>query len=128
MHRTNWTLQATGSLYSSNGHQQRTGVVQLLSRYNVVTSLSHLRRVNTPLERVGKVSKPRNLHPSHYGFLCPVETPEGPSCGLIKNVALGVTVTSLGHQRHTAEVQKAIMQTVGPFLGPPLTTAHNRAP
>ena len=112
----NWTLQATGSLYNSSGHQQRTGVVQLLSRYNAVTSLSHLRRINTPLERVGKVSKPRNLHPSHYGFLCPVETPEGPSCGLIKNLSLGVIITSLGHQLHTPAVREIVLQVTRPYV------------
>lgn len=111
----NWTLQATGSLYNSNGHQQRTGVVQLLSRYNAVTSLSHLRRINTPLERVGKVSKPRNLHPSHYGFLCPVETPEGPSCGLIKNLSLGVIITSLGHQLHTEAVREVVLKVTDAY-------------
>jgi DNA-directed RNA polymerase II subunit RPB2 len=112
----NWTLQATGNVYNSSGHQQRTGVVQLLSRYNVVTSLSHLRRVNTPLERVGKVSKPRTLHPSHYGYLCPVETPEGPSCGLIKNLALGAVVTTLGHQSHTPVVCGIVCKALQPYL------------
>lgn len=112
MQTGNWNLQATGSVYNSNGSCQRTGVVQLLSRFNVVTTLSHLRRVNTPLERVGKVSKPRALHISHYGYLCPVETPEGPSCGLIKNIAIGAIVTTFRHQVHDTELKRIILNII----------------
>lgn len=56
------------------------------TNFNAVSILSHIRRVCTPLDRVGRGSRPRQLHPSHYGFLCPVETPEGPACGLIDRV------------------------------------------
>ena len=65
MQTGDWSLQATGNVYNSNGSCQRTGVVQLLGRFNIITTLSHFRRINTPLERVGKVSKPRALHVSH---------------------------------------------------------------
>ena len=112
MQTGNWNLQATGNVYNSNGTCQRTGVVQLLTRFNMISTLSHLRRVNTPLERVGKVSKPRALHISHYGYLCPVETPEGPSCGLIKNIAIGAVVTSLQHQMHDAAIQQSIIDAL----------------
>ena len=98
----NIQLQATGSVGG-----QRTGVVQLYCRYNIITCLSQLRRVNTPIERVGKASKPRIVHHSQCGFLCPVETPEGPSCGLIKNLALGAIITTFRHSKHgTAAEQK----------------------
>ena len=61
--------------------------------FNMTSVLSHIRRVCTPLDRVGRGSRPRQLHPSHYGYLCPVETPEGPACGLIKAFAVGARVT-----------------------------------
>lgn len=50
---------------------------------NQLAIQSHIRRVCTPLDRVGRGSRPRQLHVSHLGYLCPVETPEGPACGLI---------------------------------------------
>lgn len=66
----------------------RAGVAQVLNRYNFLSTLSHLRRVNTPIEKEGKLAKPRQLHNSHWGLVCPSETPEGQACGLVKNLSL----------------------------------------
>ena len=107
----NIQLQATGSVGG-----QRTGVVQLYCRYNIITCLSQLRRVNTPIERVGKASKPRIVHHSQCGFLCPVETPEGPSCGLIKNLALGAIITTFRHSQHGIAAGRKITPLVHQHL------------
>lgn len=40
-----------------------------------------------------QVSGPRSLQPSQWGVLCPSDTPEGESCGLVKNLALMTAVT-----------------------------------
>jgi len=72
----------------TKGMQSRAGVSQVLNRYNYISTLSHLRRVNTPIGRDGKLAKPRQLHSSHWGIVCPAETPEGQACGLVKNFAL----------------------------------------
>ncbi|KAK7064066.1 DNA-directed RNA polymerase subunit beta [Favolaschia claudopus] len=64
------------------------GVSQVLNRYTYASTLSHLRRCNTPLGREGKIAKPRQLHNTHWGMVCPAETPEGQACGLVKNLAL----------------------------------------
>ena len=61
---------------------------QVLNRLTFASTLSHLRRLNTPLGREGKLAKPRQLHNSHWGMICPAETPEGQACGLVKNLAL----------------------------------------
>lgn len=66
---------------------QGNGVVQMMSRINVGAALSHLRKVNAPLNKDGKMAKPRLLHVSHYGRICPCETPEGAACGLNKHLA-----------------------------------------
>lgn len=71
----------------------RVGVSQLLNRYNYASTLSHLRRINTPVGREGKLAKPRLLHNSQWGIVCPAETPEGQTCGLIKNLAFMATVS-----------------------------------
>ncbi|ELA41015.1 DNA-directed RNA polymerase II subunit RPB2 [Vittaforma corneae ATCC 50505] len=68
--------------------QTRAGVAQVLNRYNFLSTLSHLRRVNTPIEKEGKLAKPRQLHNTHWGLICPAETPEGHACGLVKNLSL----------------------------------------
>lgn len=68
--------------------QSRAGVAQVLSRYNFLSTLSHLRRVNTSIEKEGKLAKPRQLHNTHWGLVCPAESPEGQACGLVKNLSL----------------------------------------
>ncbi|KAG4106888.1 DNA-directed RNA polymerase II subunit RPB2 [Neocallimastix lanati (nom. inval.)] len=68
--------------------QSRAGVSQVLNRYTFASTLSHLRRLNTPIGRDGKLAKPRQLHNTHWGMVCPAETPEGQACGLVKNLAL----------------------------------------
>ncbi|CAE6412457.1 DNA-directed RNA polymerase II subunit B [Rhizoctonia solani AG-1 IB] len=66
----------------------KAGVSQVLNRYTFASTLSHLRRCNTPLGREGKIAKPRQLHNTHWGMVCPAETPEGQACGLVKNLSL----------------------------------------
>ncbi|KXS19791.1 DNA-dependent RNA polymerase II second largest subunit [Gonapodya prolifera JEL478] len=68
--------------------QSRAGVSQVLNRYTYASTLSHLRRLNSPIGREGKLAKPRQLHNTHWGMVCPAETPEGQACGLVKNLAL----------------------------------------
>ena len=72
----------------------KAGVSQVLSRYTFASTLSHLRRTNAPIGRDGKIAKPRQLHNTHWGYICPAETPEGQACGLVKNLALMSTVTT----------------------------------
>lgn len=66
----------------------RAGVSQVLNRYTFSSTLSHLRRTNTPIGRDGKIARPRQLHNTHWGLICPAETPEGQACGLVKNLSL----------------------------------------
>jgi DNA-directed RNA polymerase II subunit RPB2 len=73
--------------------QSTAGVSQVLNRYTFASTLSHLRRTNTPIGRDGKIAKPRQLHNTHWGLVCPAETPEGQACGLVKNLALMCYVT-----------------------------------
>jgi DNA-directed RNA polymerase beta subunit len=54
----------------------RQGVAQLLNRMTYPATMSHLRRVNTPIEKTGKLVQPRKLHPTQWGVICPSETPE----------------------------------------------------
>uniref|UniRef100_A0A8C7I8M8 DNA-directed RNA polymerase subunit beta n=1 Tax=Oncorhynchus kisutch TaxID=8019 RepID=A0A8C7I8M8_ONCKI len=57
-------------------HQARAGVSQVLNRLTFASTLSHLRRVNSPIGRDGKLAKPRQLHNTLWGMVCPAETPE----------------------------------------------------
>ena len=57
-------------------HQARAGVSQVLNRLTFASTLSHLRRLNSPIGRDGKLARPRQLHNTHWGMICPAETPE----------------------------------------------------
>lgn len=49
---------------------------KVLNRLTFASTLSHLRRVNSPIGRDGKLAKPRQLHNTLWGMVCPAETPE----------------------------------------------------
>lgn len=51
-------------------------------------------RINSTFEKTRKVSGPRSLQPSQWGMICPADTPEGESCGLVKNLALISHITT----------------------------------
>ena len=82
----------------------RAGVSQLLDRTCNMATLSHLRRVISPLTRSQPHFEARDLHPTQFGRLCPNETPEGQNCGLVKNLALMVDVSENLPDAHIREV------------------------
>lgn len=78
---------ATGDFSIKQSNSSKVGVAQVLNRLTYVASLSHSRRINTPLEKSGELIAPRKLHNTTWGFLCPAETPEGQSIGVVKNIS-----------------------------------------
>jgi len=73
----------------------RKGISQNIDRANFLASLSHLQRVNSLLSASQENFEARALHSTHWGRLCPIETPEGTSIGLRKNLAL-LSLTTQG--------------------------------
>ena len=71
----------------------RKGISQNMDRTNYLAAYSHLQRVNSLLTSTQENFEARALHPTHYGRLCPIETPEGTSIGLRKNLAITCNVT-----------------------------------
>ena len=80
---------ATGNwgIMSMRGTTAQTGVAQQLGRMTSASTLSLLRKVSTPVARETKNPKPRQLHPTSWGLICPMDTPEGGACGLTKAIA-----------------------------------------
>lgn len=78
---------STGDFSIKQANSSKVGVAQVLNRLTYLASLSHLRRINTPLEKSGELISPRKLHNTTFGFLCPAETPEGQSIGIVKNIS-----------------------------------------
>ena len=83
----------------------QTGVSQLLDRVSYLSTISHLRRLISPLSKKHPHFKARDLHGTHTGRLCTNETPEGPSCSLVKNLAVMAEVST---QIDDAEVERIL--------------------
>jgi DNA-directed RNA polymerase II subunit RPB2 len=84
---------ATGDFGIKHANSNKVGVAQVLNRLTYVSSLSHLRRISTPSDKSGKLVPPRKLHSTSFGFLCPAETPEGASVGIVKNLSYMTHIT-----------------------------------
>jgi DNA-directed RNA polymerase II subunit RPB2 len=101
---------ATGNFGGNMGEPMKTGVSQTLNRLTYSSALSNLRRIQNPIDASSKVTRPRNLHCTQWGYICPVETPEGGSIGLLKNMALMCLVSVGSH--HDDVVQAVESQGV----------------
>jgi DNA-directed RNA polymerase II subunit RPB2 len=81
----NWGMKVNAS---------KQGVSQILNRLTYMSSISHLRRIQTPGDTSGKLIPPRKLHGTSWGFICPSETPEGQAVGIVKNMAMNCEITN----------------------------------
>jgi len=84
---------STGDFGIKHINSNKVGVAQVLNRLTYVSSLSHARRISTPMDKSGKLIPPRKLHNTSWGFLCPAETPEGASVGIVKNLSYMTHIT-----------------------------------
>ena len=78
---------STGDFSIKQSNSSKVGVAQVLNRLTYASGLSHSRRISTPIDKSGKLVPPRMLHNTSWGFLCPAETPEGQSVGVVKNLS-----------------------------------------
>jgi DNA-directed RNA polymerase II subunit RPB2 len=80
--------------WGSEAHTKRIGAVQDLNRLSWNTFISHLRKINLPLDSSAKVVGPRLLNSSQWGFIDPIDTPDGGNIGLHKHMSISTYITS----------------------------------
>ena len=80
--------------WGSEERTKRLGAVQDLNRLSWYTFISHLRKINLPLDASAKVVGPRLLNSSQWGFIDPIDTPDGGNIGLHKHLAITTYITS----------------------------------
>ena len=100
------TSRIASSMATGNWVGGRKGVSQRISRINFIDSLSHLQRVVSPLSATQENFLARELHPTHLGRLCPIETPEGTNIGLRKNLSLLATLSRKSDEEEIMRVLK----------------------
>jgi len=80
--------------WGSEEHTKKIGAVQDLNRLSYNSFISHLRKINLPMDSSAKVVKPRLLHGSQWGIIDPVDTPDGGNVGFHKHMAISTHITS----------------------------------
>jgi DNA-directed RNA polymerase II subunit RPB2 len=105
----NFTVQGLGTSSSASlSNATKVGVSQVLNRLSYLATVSHLRRIQTPVEKSGKLLAPRKLHGTSWGYVCPVETPEGHSVGIVKSMALTTSITQHTHSSVTLRILESL--------------------
>lgn len=98
-HRSTVTSHVTVALLTGNLGRGRAGMTR---RYEIakseISAISGPRNTCVFLAKTTKQYKARQLHGSHYGFICPAETPQGSSIGFIKTTAATAEISSLGDE------------------------------
>ena len=88
------TCFSTGNWGVKKTAHSKVGVSQVLTRLTYAAMLSHLRHILIPIGKETKNAKIRQIHTSQFGYICPAETPEGQSSGLVTNYALLTKVSN----------------------------------
>jgi DNA-directed RNA polymerase subunit B len=82
------------AMSTGNWIGRATGVSKFMDRVNFLAPLTDLRKVKSPLDKNRELYEARDVHGTHWGRIGPIETPDGPQCGLVKNLALLAEVTT----------------------------------
>ena len=74
--------------WGASANTKKLGIVQDLNRLSYYTYISHIRKLNLPMESSSKAVGPHQLHNSQWGIIDPVDTPDGGNVGLHKHLAI----------------------------------------
>lgn len=101
----NGLIKSLKGNWGLSGDSTKQGIVQDLSRLSYMSFISHLRRVNLPMDTSIKIREPHQLNGSQWGVMCPCESPDGASIGLLKNMSI---LCKVSESFDTDNIKKAI--------------------
>jgi DNA-directed RNA polymerase II subunit RPB2 len=79
--------------WGAQTHTKRIGIVQDLNRLSHNSMMSHLRKINLPLDASVKLVGPRALHSTQWGMFDPIDTPDGGNIGIHKHLSISAYVS-----------------------------------
>ena len=80
--------------WGAEEHTKKVGIVQPINRLSHNSFLSHLRKINLPIDASAKIVGPRVLHGSQWGIIDPMDTPDGANIGTHKHLSITAKITS----------------------------------
>jgi DNA-directed RNA polymerase II subunit RPB2 len=88
-----WFSKAFRGNWGATTQTKRIGVIQDLNRLSFNAAISHLRKTNVPIDSTLKLVGPRLLNNTQWGFMDPIDTPDGSHIGIQKHLSLFTRIT-----------------------------------
>jgi len=95
--------------WGASSHTKREGVIQDLNRLSFNSYKALLRKLNLPLDSSAKVVGPRLLHGSQWGYIDPIDTPDGGNIGTHKHLSI---MTKISNNYSTEKMKKWMMHNL----------------
>lgn len=108
------TSAMTNCLTMNNwGPRKMQPISQVFDKFNYADAIANARKLVLQFEADGgKIEKPREIHSSHWGIMCPAETPEGKKTGLIKNLSMGAIISKDGTEDSYESIRSILMDII----------------
>ena len=107
-------LRAFKGSWGSETYTKKIGVVQQMNRISFLSAISGLRKCSIAMDASAKVRAPRLLHPSQWGLMDPVDTPDGGHIGLQKHFALLTRITVGSSKSEILQILNSRSEIVAP--------------
>ena len=72
----------------------KDGIVQEITKVNYLSKIFHLRQIKTPIDTNIKLIGPRLLNSTQFGYVCPIDSPDGGKCGIIKSMSMSCIIST----------------------------------
>jgi DNA-directed RNA polymerase II subunit RPB2 len=85
----------------------KDGIAQEVTRFSYIGTIAQLRRVNTDVDKGGKIVEMRRIHCSTWGLMCPIDNPDGRNIGLIKSMTLLCSISTASSSKVIHDIVKS---------------------